>query len=505
MSKKIIIVGAGPGGLAAGMLLSNKGYQVDIYEKQNFIGGRTSSFNLGEYKFDLGPTFLMMKDILNDVFKKSDRNIEDYLTIKEIDPLYRIVYDNQKEFYPYSNPEKMEEELDRVFPGNIEGYRNFMNNEERKFDILFRCLKESFSKPRDLFKKEVIKSIPYLGVRKSLFDVLGKYFKEDDLKMAFTFQAKYLGMSPWKCPGGYSIISYIEHATGVQHVLGGFGEITQSMAKIIEEEGGNIYLNSSVKEIIVEDNEAKGVLLEDGQVKFGDYTILNADFAYAMNNLIKEKNRKKYTKKNIEKKKYSCSTFMLYLGVDKEYDIPHHNIIFSSDYKKNVDEIGIEKVLSDDPSIYIQNAGITDKTLASKGKSTIYVLVPVPNNTSNIDWNKQKNKFREKVLDIIEKKGGLKDIRKHIEVEKMITPIEWEEEMSVYRGAVFNLGHNIEQMLYFRPHNEFEEFEKCYLVGGGTHPGSGLPTIFQSAIITSDLILNKDEKQVNKLKKASTF
>lgn len=498
--KKVIIVGAGPGGLAAGMLLSSQGYEVEIFEKQNFIGGRTSSFTIDGFTFDLGPTFLMMKDVLEELFAKSGRDINDYIDIKEIDPLYRIVYGDGREFYPSRNEEKMISEISRLFPGNEAGYCKFMEKESKKFKILYDCLRETFFSPKDFFKKELLRAIPHLGINVSLFDVLGDYYNEDELKMAFTFQAKYLGMSPWDCPGGYSIISYIERADGIHHIMGGFGEMSRAMAKVVEEEGGRIHLNSPVKEILIDKKSVVGIQLEDGTIKKSDYTIINADFAYAMNNLVKDKYKNKYTKKKLENKKYSCSTFMIYLGVDKVYDIPHHNIIFSNDYKNNVDEISNKKVLSEDPSIYVQNAVVTDRSLAPKGKSTIYVLVPVPNNKSNIDWSKEKYNFRNKVLDILEERSGLNDIRKHIVVERIVTPKDWENEMVVYKGAVFNLSHNISQMLFFRPHNEFEEFKNCYLVGGGTHPGSGLPTIFESGRITSDLIIKKDKIQTKNFK-----
>jgi len=496
MKKSVTIIGAGPGGLTAGMILASEGYEVTIFEKQGFIGGRTSSFTIDGYKFDLGPTFLMMKDVLEDMFARTGRDAADYLTIQSINPLYRILYGDGRDFYPSSNSQEMEKELERVFPGNIDGYRRFMKKEKKKFDVLFECLKETYLSPKDFLKKEFLRAVPHLGATETLFDVLEKYYKEDDLKMAFTFQAKYLGMSPWDCPGGYSIISYIEHAGGVHHVMGGFGEIAEAMAKVIREEGGTIHLNSPVKELIIEDQKVLGVCLEDGSNQYSDYTIINADFAHAMNHLVKDEYKKKYTRRKIENSKYSCSTFMLYLGVDQVYDIPHHNIIFSSDYKNNVEEIAHKKVISQDPSVYIQNAVVTDKSLAPQNKSTLYVLVPVPNNTSNINWEDEKEAFREKILDILEEKAGLTNLRQHIEVERMITPLDWENEMAVYKGAVFNLGHNITQMLYFRPHNRFQEFDNCYLVGGGTHPGSGLPTIFESGRITSDLILNADGKPV---------
>jgi len=157
-----------------------------------------------------------------------------------------------------------------------------------------------------------------------------------------------------------------------------------------------------------------------------------------------------------------------------------------------VEDMTTPMTISDDISFYVQNASVTDPSLAPEGKSTLYVLVPVPNNKSNIDWDDKKAGFRNRVLDLLENRVGLSNIRNHIEQEKVITPLDWENEIDVYKGATFNLAHNVGQMLYFRPHNLFEEFDNCFLVGGGTHPGSGLPTIYESGRITADLIFKKD-------------
>jgi len=206
-----------------------------------------------------------------------------------------------------------------------------------------------------------------------------------------------------------------------------------------------------------------------------------------MTNLFEPDKIKKHSPEKLEKKKFSCSTFMLYLGIDKKYDAPHHNIFFADDYRQNITDIG-EGRLSEDFSFYVQNASVTDDTLAPKGKSAVYVLVPVPNNRSNIDWDNKEMEYREKVLDTVEERTQMKDIGDHIEIEKTITPKHWEEDYNVYIGATFNLAHNLSQMLYFRPHNRCGELKNLYLVGGGTHPGSGLPTIYISGIVTAGLI-----------------
>ena len=189
---------------------------------------------------------------------------------------------------------------------------------------------------------------------------------------------------------------------------------------------------------------------------------------------------------------YSCSTFMIYLGLNKIYNnIEHHNIFFSHDYKKNVDEITENQVVSDEPSFYVHNPSRIDKSMAPEGKSSLYVLVPIGNKSKGISWEDRKESFKEKIIDLLESKAGMTDIRSHIEEIRVITPDDWQDNMNIFQGATFNLTHNMGQMLYKRPHNEFEEFKNCYLVGGGTHPGSGLPTIYESGRISAKLIMDK--------------
>ncbi|PKL85058.1 MAG: phytoene desaturase [Ignavibacteriae bacterium HGW-Ignavibacteriae-1] len=490
--KKVIIVGAGPGGLVAGMILSQKGFDVHIYEKKAIVGGRNGFIQAGEFKFDLGPTFFLMKDVLERIFKICNRNLDDYVKITQLDPMYKLVF-NDKTFAPTTDKERMVLEIERVFPGSSKGYLQYIEREQKKYDRLIPCLEVPYGSLTDYFSLRLLKALPYLDGHLSLFDVLGKYFDDDFLKVCFTFQAKYIGMSPWQAPGLFSILSFIEHGGGVFHVNGGLNELSKAIAKVIEECDGNIHLSKGVKKLIVENSVCKGVLLEDGSEERADYVVLNADFAHAMKNLVEPADRRKYTDKKLKKMKYSCSTFMLYLGLDKKYEkLYHHNIFFANDYKHNVDEIVSNSIIPDDPSIYVHNPSLIDDSLAPDGKSSVYVLVPIGNTSGGIDWTAKKEAFKEKILNILETKAGINDIRSHIEELRIITPDDWENQMDIYDGATFNLGHNMGQLLYFRPHNEFEEFANCYLVGGGTHPGSGLPTIYESARISSELILKKE-------------
>lgn len=497
MAKKVVVIGTGPGGLTAAMILASNGYDVEVFEKQPYIGGRNSALTLDGYTFDLGPTFLLMKYILAEMFALAKRDLANYLTIREVDPLYRLVYGDGREFIPSrANRSATLEQMEYLFPGSTAGFWKFMDRERQKYRFLIPCLQVPYRKYRDLLSLNLLKAAPYLDVHTNVFSYLGRFFHSDELKISFTFQAKYLGMSPWECPATFSMLSYLEHGLGIYHPLGGLNQIPKAMAKVVEEENGKIHLGLGVKKLLLERGRAVGVELDDGSKVQADYVVINADFAHAMHHLLAPTDLNKWTPANLAQKRYSCSTFMLYLGVAKEYDLPHHNIIFADDYKKNVDEIAVTKTLPEQPSIYIQNARPLDPTLAPQGKSTIYILVPVANTTGPIDWEQATPAFREKVLDIAEQRGGLTGLRDHIEVERVITPTHWRDKYYVHNGATFNLAHNVKQMLIWRPHNEFEDVEGCYLVGGGTHPGSGLPTIFESGRISSGLILKKDGKKL---------
>ncbi len=491
--KRVLIVGAGPGGLTAGMILASKGYEVEVFEKQDRVGGRNASLELpGGYTFDVGPTFLMMKFILEEVFQLAGRDLYDYLELVSLDPLYRLVYGDGRVFHPTRDRARMKEQIDQLFPGSWEGYERFLDYEREKFARLVPCLQVPYQTAQDFLKWRLVRAAPYLDVHRSLFEHLGRYTQDDALKIAFTFQAKYLGMSPWRCPGLFSIIAFIEHSGGIYHPKGGLNRISHAMAKVIEEERGVLHLATPVRELVVEGGRTTGLLLESGETVHGDHVILNADFGHALTHLVPRQHLRRWTPEKLERSGYSCSTFMLYLALDRQYpELAHHSILFAPDYKKNVAEIADQQVISEDPSIYVQNASVSDPTLAPPGCSTIYILVPIANNRSRIDWPREQARYREKVLELAETRGGYTDLRKHIVAEQMITPHDWEHARDLYAGATFNLAHSLDQMLYLRPHNYFEELG-CYLVGGGTHPGSGLPTIYESGRISAGLIMKKD-------------
>jgi phytoene desaturase len=299
-------------------------------------------------------------------------------------------------------------------------------------------------------------------------------------------------MSPFRCPSLFSILSFLEYEHGVFHPIGGCGAVTKAMARICREMGVEILMNEPVDEVLVDKSEGRpraiGVRTANRQLP-ADAVVMNADFAEAMRTLVPGKHRSKWSDKKIASKRFSCSTFMMYLGIDGRYDdVAHHTIYLAENYKQNLRDIEEEHHLSSDPSFYVQNASVTDPTLAPKGQSTLYVLLPVTHECSQVDWAKETPRFRDLAIKQMER-IGIRGLESRIRTEKVLTPTGWRDDFGLFKGATFSMAHSLDQMLHLRPHNRFEDIDSMYLTGGGTHPGSGLPVIFQSARISSKLLL----------------
>jgi phytoene desaturase len=486
-TQKVVIVGAGPGGLAAAILLAKSGVEVTVVEKRSTVGGRTSTIEREGFKFDTGPTFFLYPRVLREIFAAAGRDLDAEVPMERLDPQYRLVFGSGGELLATPNLEKMERAIAALCPRDAAGFQRFFDDNRNKLERFLPFLENPFDSWRDLAKLQMLKMLPLLRPWSSLDSDLRKYFSDERIRLGFSFQSKYLGMSPFTCPSLFSILSFLEYEHGVFHPIGGCGAVTQAMARVAQDLGVKILLDEPVDSMIFNGRKATGVKTSSRTLK-ADAVIVNADFAEAMRRMVPNELRRKWTNERIASKRFSCSTFMMYVGIEWTYDVAHHTIYLSKNYEQNLRDIERDHVLSEDPSFYVQNACVTDRSLAPKGCSTLYILAPVSHQTANIDWVKEQAGFRKRVIEQLSK-AGIDDLEGRIRFEKIISPRDWQNDYALHQGATFSMAHNLRQMLHLRPHNRFEDLDGVYLVGGGTHPGSGLPVIFESARITSRLLL----------------
>ena len=489
--QRVAIIGAGPGGLASAMLLAKAGVDVTVYEARDVLGGRSSTItghsNCGTFNFDTGPTFFLYPRVLSDIFSACGRRLEDEVDLIRLDPQYHLIFESGGSIQATGDMTRMAAEIARFSPKDAAALPRFMADNRRKLAAFRPVLENAFHSMRDLMRGNMLRGLSLLRPHISVDGDLMSYFKDERVRLAFSFQSKYLGMSPYRCPSLFTILSFLEYEYGVYHPRGGTGAVIAAMARVGRAMGVTIKQNEAVTGLLFEGKRAVGVRTAAGEARY-DALVINADFANTMTKLVPDAMRRRWSDKKIAAKKFSCSTFMMYLGIEGSIpDLSHHTIYLSEDYRRNIAEIEAGKAPAE-PSFYVQNACVTDPALAPPGHSTLYVLVPVGHRqTGALDWAAERARYRALVLQRLQR-IGIHDIENRIRYEKIMTPRDWEDELHVYRGATFNLAHNLGQMLHFRPRNRFEDLQNVYLVGGGTHPGSGLPVIFESARITARLV-----------------
>lgn len=483
---EIVIIGAGPGGLAAAMLLASAGLRVTVLERRDCVGGRTSTLDIDGYRFDRGPTFFMQPDTLRGVFKMCGRSLDDEIELIRLDPHYSLRYGTGEHLQARPDAGQMREEIAKIAPEDARQLGRFLEDNRRKLKAFGPVFQSHFDGLTDVLRMPRSGALSVLRPWASVDQDLKRYFADPRVRLAFTFQTKYLGMSPFRCPSLFTILSFLEYEFGLFHPRGGCGAVSTAMAKAARELGAEIRLGEPVESLEFEGRRPTAAVTAARRYPC-DALIINADFARAMKRLVPNALRRRWTDRKIARKRFSCSTFMLYLGLEGREELDHHTIYLASDYRRNLEDIETLYRLSEEPSIYVANPTATDSSMAPSGCSALYVLVPVPHRHPSIDWRSEAAGLRNKALRRLEELG-VRDVENRIRCERMLTPEGWDRDFEIHLGATFNLAHNLGQLLHLRPRNRFEDLDGVYLVGGGTHPGSGLPVIYESAKISASLL-----------------
>ncbi|AQQ52330.1 phytoene desaturase family protein [Planococcus lenghuensis] len=499
MKKKVIVIGAGVAGLASAIRLQHAGYEVSLYEKESTPGGKMNRIEMDGYKFDLGPSIVMVPEIYREVFELCGRDSDDYIPMEQLDPMYRAYFSDTPDapIDMSSDLIRLTKTIESISETDTGGFFQYLHETYKLFSFAkIDILQRPFRKHRDFYNRSLLKK----GKKMKVFDTadhfIGRYIQNERLKQIISFQTLYIGISPYKSPSFYTMIPMLQFLYGVWFIKGGMYTMASSMERLFEELGGEIFYNKSVQEITIENKNATGIIVDGEQVR-ADYVVCNADFPFAMKNLVKDPVAKgKYTDKKIDKMKYTCSCFLLYLGMDRKYsEVEHvHNFIFNEQLDKNLEDIFSGKKLTD-ASFYVYIASKMDPSLAPEGKDGLYILMPVSNvATADYEWTDETIAYyRGYILNELKKIPGFENVDNEIVTETCITPLDFESRFNAYNGAAFGLQPTFSQSNHLRPQSKATHCSNLYFTGSSTHPGAGVPIVLLSAKITAQELILDDQ------------
>ena len=495
--KSVGVVGAGPGGLVTAILLASHGVPTTLYEAADRVGGRCSTIESDGFKFDRGPTYFLMPFVLDEILATSGRKLSEEIDLHELEPMYRLDIGHEGRRFKIDatrDLDRMEAQFDEICPGDGKAFRKFYDINNAKIQAFEPVLRHPLNNAKDMLKPKFIPGGLRLDPLHSMKTATGKHFQHPVNEIAVSFQSKYLGMSPWDAPSLFTILNFIEYGFGVWHPRGGCGGLMQELARVFEELGGTIVLNQPITGLRFDGRTCRGVELgDDHRVCEHEHVVINADAAWAIRNLIPKHLQGTWNDRKVETADYSCSTMMMYVGVEGDIDLSHHTVRISENYVENLQDIsrgnGAGGTISLDPSFYVCNPSRIDDSMAPPGHSSLYVLVPVPNTKSGIDWSTARPQVRDMVLKTLRDQMNV-DLEGRIVTELHHTPDTWAD-TNIHFGAAFSLSHTLRQMAIFRPKHRWPTCDGLWMVGGGTHPGSGLPVIFLGAMATARDVLGE--------------
>ena len=488
MKQKIVVIGSGFGGLAAAIRLQAKGMQVTLLEKNAKVGGQADQLAKDGYTFDMGPSVITAPDLIQRLFECAGARMEDYLDLVKLDPFYRIYFHDGTSLDYTDDGEQMKRQMARLNKKDANNYDRFMAHTCHLYDAVITdgLGATAFDVPTMLrFLPRALR----LRALMPAYDFVKKYFDDPRHRFTFSFHPLFIGGNPFRAPAVYLMIPYLEKTGGVWFCKGGMYRLVRALEAVLKGIGGTVETDAEVEQIVVENRHAKGVLVKQ-QFYEADGVISNADLAHTYGELIQPEHRRKWSDKKLKNTQYSMSAFLLYLGVRKKYpQLKHHTLILSERYRGLIDDIFDNKVLPDDFSMYLHIPSQTDPTMAPEGCESMYVLIPVPNLESRINWEKMRETYTDKVLTFLENDFGLTDLKRSIEVLETFTPSDFKKQRNNHLGSAWGVEPKLTQTAYFRPNNRSEDIKNLYFVGASTHPGAGVPGVLLTAETTIKLVV----------------
>jgi phytoene desaturase len=480
---KVVIIGAGLGGLASAVRLANAGFDVRVLEKEPGPGGRCSSLRDRGFRWDIGPTILLFPDVLRALFRDCGADPADYLELSVCDPNYRIHFPDASTLKMSANLRAMQAELERLAPGSFKGYLSFLEHGRAAKETAFSTfLSRTYDSPAQMLGRKELMGIVKTRSYRSLYSVVSGLVGDERVRMALTFQAMYLGLSPYEAPALFGLLPYTEVADGVWYAKGGLGAISEALARLATERGVRIDYGVAAASIAHRGDRASAVVTASGERVPADVVLANADLPYV---------RRVMLQRPMKRAKFTSSGLMFFWGATGHFpEVLHHNVFFGRNYAGSFRKIFDEARIPEEPSFYVANAAHSDATIAPEGKSALYVLVPVPHlSERGPDWTDSRtiSRVREHVLSRLDRTVA-SGLAARIEVEHVMTPVDWQRRFSLEHGSAFGLAHTLMQVGALRPPNRDAEVKNLYFVGASTQPATGIPNVLIGAMHVSDRI-----------------
>ena len=491
----VAVVGAGLGGLAAAALMAHRGLAVTVLEKNEAVGGKMGRWTERGYSFDTGPTLLTMPFVVRELFASVGRSVDDYLRMVPVEPLCRYFYPDGSRLDAFSDPDRMDAELQRFAPGDAAGFRRFLEHGRSIYDASAEpFLFSPFGSwnLRTLWKNlRHLPAVAHLDAFRTLDEAVRDHVHDRRLQQLLNRFATYNGSSPYRAPATLSLIPAVEFGMGGWYIKGGMYGLAKALELLARECGAVIRTGCAVRRVLAGRDGVKGVETETGEVIHTDRVICNADALYALRSLIPDAGAER-----VRRVEPSLAGFVIMLGVHHRYPaLAHHNVFFSPDYEAEFDALFRRGLPAENPTVYVSASSAVDPTMAPEGHSNLFILVNAPalpagNGTHDRSWDWKRNAggYRDRVLDLLEERG-LADLRRHVVVERMITPEDFRVRFNAFRGAIYGLSSNTRWSAFLRPSNRVRRIRGLYLVGGSTHPGGGIPLVLLSGRITAGLVM----------------
>ncbi|MEJ2184459.1 MAG: phytoene desaturase [Gemmatimonadota bacterium] len=482
-----VVIGSGFGGLAAAVRLRGMGYRVTVLEALPDPGGRARVFRRDGYTFDAGPTVITAPQLLHELFSLLGRDSRDYFELVPVDPFYRILFHDGDVFDYVGDEERLLAQIEAFEPRDVDGYRRLAAHAKRIFEVGYLGLADRpFDRLRDMAR--VVPAILRLGGHRSVHALVARYIRDERLRQAFTFEPLLVGGHPFHTSGIYLLIHWLERRWGVHFAKGGTTSIVAGLVRLLEEHGVEVQTGVAAEEVLVRDGRAVGVRTADRRILRADVVVSNGDPSYVYTHMVARDHRRRMTDRAVRRKRQSMSLFVGYFGAAGQWpELAHHTIVLGPRYRGLLDDIFRHRRLPNDFSFYLHAPTRTDPSMAPPGHETFYVLSPVPNNRSGIDWSQEAEPYFERVLEQLESRllPGLGDA---LTTRFHITPDYFEQDLRSAEGAAFGPEPVLTQSAWFRYHNRSRDVDGLYFVGAGTHPGAGVPGVLNSAKVLERIV-----------------